>query len=120
MLPHLSLAEISPRNSDVCFGSKADICTAKRYVRFAPESGHMQRSSRCLLWANSGHDLWLDAFQFARRRATTLPLADSVDQLPFLFDPGRKTHPIMRRTASRANDGNWDVRQCFQNDHIAI
>ena len=29
------------RNScDVRFGSKADICTAKRHVRFTPNSGH--------------------------------------------------------------------------------
>jgi hypothetical protein len=26
-----------------------------RYVRFTPESGHVQRSYRCPLWANSGH-----------------------------------------------------------------
>ena len=40
---------------DVRFGSKADICSAKRYVRFTPESGHLQRTSRCPLSANSGH-----------------------------------------------------------------
>src|SRR5262249_48777512 len=28
------------RRSHVRFGSKADICRAKRYVRFTPESGH--------------------------------------------------------------------------------
>ena len=27
---------------NVRFGSKADICSAKRYVRFAPENGHVQ------------------------------------------------------------------------------
>jgi len=27
------------------------------HVRFTPESGHVQRSSRCLLWANSGHSV---------------------------------------------------------------
>ena len=26
--------------ADVRFGSKADICSAKRHVRFAPNSGH--------------------------------------------------------------------------------
>src|SRR5262245_32174260 len=29
--------------------------SAKRHVRFTPESGHVQRTSSCLLWANSGH-----------------------------------------------------------------
>ncbi|MGA7535417.1 MAG: hypothetical protein WBW27_26420, partial [Pseudolabrys sp.] len=41
--------------SDVRFGSKADICSAKRHVRSTPESGHMQRTGECLLSANSGH-----------------------------------------------------------------
>src|SRR5262249_45299963 len=42
---------------DVRFGSKADICNAKRHVRFTPESGHVQCSSSCLLWAISGFSL---------------------------------------------------------------
>ncbi len=29
-----------PQKADVRFGSKADMCGAKRHVRFAPESGH--------------------------------------------------------------------------------
>ena len=29
---------------DVRFGSKADMCAAKRYVRFTPESGHVRCS----------------------------------------------------------------------------
>ena len=37
------------------FGSLADICAAKCNVRFAPESGHVQCTSRCPLCANSGH-----------------------------------------------------------------
>src|SRR5262249_29619887 len=41
--------------SNVRFGSKADICSAKGHVRFTPESGHVQCTSLCLLWANSGH-----------------------------------------------------------------
>ena len=41
----------------VRFGSKADICNAKRHVRFTPESGHVQGNDRCLLWANSGHSV---------------------------------------------------------------
>ena len=37
------------------FGSKADICSAKRHVRFTPKSRHVQRNSLCPLCANSGH-----------------------------------------------------------------
>ena len=40
---------------DVRFGSKADICSARRYVRFTPKSGHVQCNSACPLCANSGH-----------------------------------------------------------------
>src|SRR5262245_17530785 len=40
---------------DVRFGSKADICSAKRHVRFTPESGHLQCNSPCPPWAKSGH-----------------------------------------------------------------
>ena len=29
------------------FGSKADMCSAKRHVRFTPESGHSGRQSAC-------------------------------------------------------------------------
>jgi len=36
-------------------GHKHDVRTAKRHVCFTPESGHVQCTSRCLLWANSGH-----------------------------------------------------------------
>src|SRR5262249_21657829 len=35
---------------DVRFGSKADICSAQRHVRFTPESGHVQCNWRCPLW----------------------------------------------------------------------
>jgi hypothetical protein len=59
--------------ADVRFGSKADICSAIRHVRFTPnsdrkcghatigdvcftpKSGLMQCNSQCLLWAKSGH-----------------------------------------------------------------
>ena len=41
----------------VRFGSKGDMCAAKRHVCFAPESGHVRRNWGCLLWARSGH--WL-------------------------------------------------------------
>ena len=40
--------------ADVRFGSKADVRTAKRDVRFAPDGGHVQRVSPCPLSANSG------------------------------------------------------------------
>src|SRR5262245_12365872 len=47
----------SNQNCDVRYGSKAkaDMCAAKRHVRFAPESRHVPCTSRCLLCANSGH-----------------------------------------------------------------
>ena len=40
---------------DVRFGSKADICSARRHVRFPSESGHVQCTRRCPVCANSGH-----------------------------------------------------------------
>ena len=43
------------QQADVRFGSKADMCSAKRHVRFTPNSGHVQRNQRCPLCANSGH-----------------------------------------------------------------
>ena len=36
---------------------KADICGAQSHVRFTPESGHVQCTSPCPLWANSGHSV---------------------------------------------------------------
>ena len=36
---------------NVRFGSKADMCSAKGHVRFAPESGHVRCNSICPLWA---------------------------------------------------------------------
>src|SRR5262249_37704535 len=48
--------EGTPRHCpNVSFGSKADMCTAPAYVRFAPESGHVRCTSARLLWARSGH-----------------------------------------------------------------
>ena len=38
----------------VRFGSEADMCVAKRHVRFTPESGHERCNSGCPLWAKSG------------------------------------------------------------------
>jgi hypothetical protein len=42
-------------DSNVRFGSKADMCAAKGHVRFTPESGHVRCNWGCPLWANSGH-----------------------------------------------------------------
>jgi len=39
--------------------------SATGHVRFTPESGHVQRISSCLLWANSGHV----AFIFTRQHS---------------------------------------------------
>ena len=36
-------------------GHKQTICNAKCHVRFSPNSGHVQRTSRCPLSAKSGH-----------------------------------------------------------------
>jgi hypothetical protein len=40
---------------DVRFGSLADILRCPSDVGFTPESGHLQCTSACPLWANSGH-----------------------------------------------------------------
>src|SRR5262249_44021611 len=42
--------QIFERKSHVRYGPTADICSAKRHVRFTPESGHVQCKSRCSLW----------------------------------------------------------------------
>jgi hypothetical protein len=34
-----------------CFGSKADIRATKSHIRFTPESGNLQRTHLCPLWA---------------------------------------------------------------------
>src|SRR5215510_8275761 len=34
---------------------RSAVCNPKNHVRFTPESGHVQRTRSCLLWANSGH-----------------------------------------------------------------
>jgi hypothetical protein len=67
-----SKADVCSATAYVRFGSKADICSAaahvrftpnsdresglpaNAHVRFTPKSGLMQRTSACLLWANSG------------------------------------------------------------------
>ena len=46
------------RKVDFRFGSKADMCSAKRHVRFTPESGHVRRNFVCPLCANSGHRVY--------------------------------------------------------------
>ena len=40
-----STPDIHQQLFNVRFGSKADMCSAKRHVRFTPESGHVQRTS---------------------------------------------------------------------------
>src|SRR5262245_31854708 len=68
---------------NVRFGSKADVCGAKEHVRLTPdndresgfsdkvmsalppESGHVQRTSACPLWAKSGHDATLSRLTLA-------------------------------------------------------
>jgi hypothetical protein len=42
------------QGSNVRFGSKADICSAKAHVRFTPNSGHVRCKEGCPLWAISG------------------------------------------------------------------
>ena len=44
-----------PAQVDVRFGSEADICSAKRHVRFTPESGPWEMRLECPLSAKSGH-----------------------------------------------------------------
>ena len=57
---HVSKADVfvaidgSMSVENVRFGSLADIRTAKSHVRFTPESGHLQCTRPCPLWANSG------------------------------------------------------------------
>ena len=51
------------RTADVRFGSKADICSAKRHVRFTPKSDIKCVKEECPLWAKSG-----------RQRTTDRPL----------------------------------------------
>jgi hypothetical protein len=41
--------------ADVRFGSKADMATSQRNVRFTPKSGHWLSVSGCPLCAKSGH-----------------------------------------------------------------
>ena len=38
------------RKVDFRFGSKADMCSAKRHVRFTPKSGHSALHAACPLW----------------------------------------------------------------------
>ena len=41
----------------VRFGSKADMCGATAHVRFNTNSGHVQCTCLCRLWAKSGHSV---------------------------------------------------------------
>src|SRR5262249_3363300 len=49
-----SFQSLSDLGTDVRFGSKADMCKSPCPL-YPPESGHVQRTSGCPLWANSGH-----------------------------------------------------------------
>ena len=70
------------------------MCSAKRYVRFTPKSGHVRCTSACPLSANSGH--WLSRNNHRpqkkiQRRATWSPALKS-NKPPCLFThcrPGR-------------------------------
>jgi hypothetical protein len=50
-----AMEPLSVNRENVRFGSKADICSAKAYVRSYSKSGHVQCNSACPLCANSGH-----------------------------------------------------------------
>src|SRR4029077_17956183 len=60
--------KLAPYDPDVRFGSKADMCSAKRHVRFTPKSGHVQRTGACPLCANSGHQLKLFDYLVSARK----------------------------------------------------
>ena len=47
------------RRLNVRFGSNADICSAKRHVRFTSKSRHARCKKECPLSANSGHCAFL-------------------------------------------------------------
>ena len=53
--------------ADVRFGSKADVTLLNFDVRFTPKSGHPSPQSRCLLWANSGHELAIRSLHLRRQ-----------------------------------------------------
>src|SRR4029077_19548682 len=55
MVKALCVAAPPSDTRNVRFGSKADICASKGHVCFTFESGHVQCTSSCLLWAKSGH-----------------------------------------------------------------
>ena len=69
---------------NVRFGSKADMCSAKRHVRFTPESGHMRCNNKCLLCANSEHGVIYSITSLACARSvdgTGMPSALAVFRL---------------------------------------
>src|SRR5580765_146570 len=53
--------------------AKADY-PAKSHVRFTPESGHVQRTSRCPLCAKRGHDLLVSRSHTLKPLSPPLPL----------------------------------------------
>src|SRR5215475_2429134 len=50
---NIALRRIPPRLR--LFGSDRALVVSPAYVRFTPESGHVQCTRPCPLWANSGH-----------------------------------------------------------------
>ena len=63
-----------------------DIGSAPTHVCFTPKSGHVQCTSACLLWANSGHvqrvagvDQSIEMVELARARNITAIQKDGVD-----------------------------------------
>src|SRR5262245_21594108 len=67
-----SKADMCSAMAYVRFGSKADMCSAMAYVRFAPESGHLQCTRPCLLWASSRHSGAVRVTPVAQLRRGTL------------------------------------------------
>jgi hypothetical protein len=58
------------------------------HVRFTPKSGHVRCTSRCLLWANSGHSVNLETRSPAVRKADRRP-SDRTAQLTDRISRGR-------------------------------
>ena len=86
---------------NVRFGSKADICSAKRHVRFAPESGHVRCSSSCPLCANSGHSAFITSSARASNVAGT--------SRPHLAVRLPKSHMTMGGGSDKSIDGRGDT-----------
>src|SRR5262245_32332936 len=89
---------LSPPGCDVRFGSKADMCSAKRHVRFSPNSDIKCDMVECPLWANSG--LRMDYAKASDRR--------EFERLP-LSGWAMKPKQVCRRVRQRVCDTIHDV-----------